>query len=262
MIIAGAVVGSGELIATTKTGAQAGFWLLWLIIVGCVIKVFTQVEFGRYAISSGKAAMSAMDEVPGPRLRVNWLVWYWLVMFTVSIAQLGGIIGGVGQAMAMNLPIDGSFNRMLDEQDAWDHRAEEIAPTAMDTPRPDWSVPGYFWTDDMTWATVLTVLTVLMLLNGRYGVVQNFSTVMVAGFTLVTVFNVVALQFWPEWAVHWSDLRDGFSFRLPPAVASLGQVAAGHGAGVVWHYRGRLERVDLVSLLVPRKGLRSLHRTA
>lgn len=31
LIIAGSIVGSGELIATTKTGAEAGFWLLWLI---------------------------------------------------------------------------------------------------------------------------------------------------------------------------------------------------------------------------------------
>ena len=45
LIVAGSIVGSGELIATTKTGAEAGFWLLWLIIIGCVIKVFTQVEF-------------------------------------------------------------------------------------------------------------------------------------------------------------------------------------------------------------------------
>ena len=99
LIIAGAIVGSGELIATTKTGAQAGFWLLWLIIVGCVIKVFVQVEFGRYAISSGEGTMSAMDAVPGPRLRVNWLLWYWLVMFVFSLCQLGGIVHGVGQAL-------------------------------------------------------------------------------------------------------------------------------------------------------------------
>jgi len=32
LIIAGSIVGSGELIATTKTGAQAGFWLLWLSV--------------------------------------------------------------------------------------------------------------------------------------------------------------------------------------------------------------------------------------
>ena len=36
LIIAGSIVGSGELIATTKTGAQAGITLLWLIILGCV----------------------------------------------------------------------------------------------------------------------------------------------------------------------------------------------------------------------------------
>ena len=44
LIIAGSIVGSGELIATTKTGAQAGMTLLWLIIVGCLIKVFVQIE--------------------------------------------------------------------------------------------------------------------------------------------------------------------------------------------------------------------------
>ena len=30
LIIAGSIVGSGELIATTKTGAEAGFTLLWM----------------------------------------------------------------------------------------------------------------------------------------------------------------------------------------------------------------------------------------
>ena len=112
LIIAGSIVGSGELIATTKTGAQAGFWLLWLIIIGCVIKVFVQVEFGRHAISSGETTMSALNEVPGPRWRVNWILWYWLVMFVVSLAQLGGIVNGIGQSLAMNLPIDGSFQRV------------------------------------------------------------------------------------------------------------------------------------------------------
>ena len=51
IIIAGSIVGSGELIATTKVGAEAGFFLLWLIVVGCVIKVFAQIEMGRYTIT-------------------------------------------------------------------------------------------------------------------------------------------------------------------------------------------------------------------
>ena len=39
IIIAGSVVGSGELIATTIAGAEAGFWLLWIILIGCIVKV-------------------------------------------------------------------------------------------------------------------------------------------------------------------------------------------------------------------------------
>ncbi len=34
-IMAASIVGSGELIATTKTGGEAGISLLWLIIIGC-----------------------------------------------------------------------------------------------------------------------------------------------------------------------------------------------------------------------------------
>src|SRR5690349_10620461 len=68
LIIAASIVGSGELIATTKTGAEAGFWLLWLIILGCVIKVFVQVELGRDAIVRGKTTLDALSEVPGPRI--------------------------------------------------------------------------------------------------------------------------------------------------------------------------------------------------
>ena len=60
LIVAGSIVGSGELIATTATGASAGMWLLWLIIIGCVIKVFVQVELGRVAISSGQTTMTAL----------------------------------------------------------------------------------------------------------------------------------------------------------------------------------------------------------
>ena len=74
MIIAGSIVGSGELVATTKTGAEAGFWLLWLILIGCVIKVFAQVEFGRDAITRGEGTLGSLNQVPGPRLRVNWIV--------------------------------------------------------------------------------------------------------------------------------------------------------------------------------------------
>jgi len=277
VILAASIVGSGELIATTKTGAQAGFWLLWLIIIGCVIKVFAQVEFGRYSISSGKTTMTALNEVPGPRWRpnpvlwrwlatlvrrqrrssvpaspeANWVLWYWLVMFVVSLAQLGGIVGGVGQSLAMNLPINGSFNRLLNEQKRWDElarpiegqlRQREALALASDNPevshaarerihqavkarlgqRPDWrSRAEYYWADDVWWSAIVTLVTVAILALGRYAMIERFSAVMVASFTLVTVFTVFALQSYADWAVHWGDLADGLSFRLPPFVEGM-----------------------------------------
>ena len=77
LIIAGSIVGSGELIATTAVGAEAGFVLLWLIIIGCLIKVFVQIEFGRYSITTGRTTLEGLNEVPGPRKRVNWICWFW-----------------------------------------------------------------------------------------------------------------------------------------------------------------------------------------
>ncbi len=272
LIIAGSIVGSGELIATTKTGAQAGFWLLWLIVVGCVIKVFAQVEFGRYAICCGKGTMAALDEVPGPRLsaswfssrrllrlvlgrqgaallpRVNWVLWYWLVMFVVSLGQLGGIVGGVGQSLAMSYEITGDFNRLLEEQDAWDHEAAPLRAELFESHREDLvhadpvvrratlkridqqitealgrERPAYKTRDDLYWATMVTAITVVILMCGRYRLIQSVSTVLVAAFTAITVFNVFALQSHPEWAVGLGDLGDGLSFRLPPVVAGLTQ---------------------------------------
>lgn len=107
LIIAGSIVGSGELIATTETGARAGFWLLWLILIGCVIKVFVQVEMGRYTIISGKTPLDALSEVPGPRIagRGNWLIWYWSLVFLATIGQVGGIVGGVGQSLQISIPL-------------------------------------------------------------------------------------------------------------------------------------------------------------
>ena len=104
LIIAGSIVGSGELIATTKTGAQAGISLLWLIIVGCLIKVFVQIELGRYTIGHGETTLSALNQVPGPQFRLglgrwamkaNWIVWFWLLTMIFKLL-FGAVLGPIG----------------------------------------------------------------------------------------------------------------------------------------------------------------------
>lgn len=51
IILAGFIIGSGELIATTTVDAEAGFRLLWLIVIGCGIKFAPQTEFDRRALA-------------------------------------------------------------------------------------------------------------------------------------------------------------------------------------------------------------------
>src|SRR5712671_5289442 len=85
MILAASIVGSGELIATTTLGAQAGYVALWIILLSCAIKPVVQAEMGRYTIASGETGLEALDRVPGPRLKVNWLVWAWSIMVLLTL---------------------------------------------------------------------------------------------------------------------------------------------------------------------------------
>ncbi|HEX7450340.1 MAG TPA: hypothetical protein VF306_22460, partial [Pirellulales bacterium] len=104
IILAGSIIGTGELLLTTGLGADHGFTFLWLILFSCVVKVFVQVELGRYAISSGKPTLGALDALPGPRLGTNWMVWWWFGMLLATIFQLGAMAGGVGQALHLMAP--------------------------------------------------------------------------------------------------------------------------------------------------------------
>ncbi|MEO8495731.1 MAG: transmembrane Mn(2+) transporter, partial [Planctomycetota bacterium] len=71
--------------------------------------------------------------------------------------------------------------------------------------------------DDRVWACIIALLTAVVLVVGRYGFIQSFSTAMVASFTLVTVINLFMLQSNPYWQVSLRDVLDGMSFQLPPA---------------------------------------------
>jgi Mn2+/Fe2+ NRAMP family transporter len=240
LIIAGSIVGSGELIGTTKTGAEAGFSLLWLILLGCAIKVFAQVELGRCAIVTGRTTMGVLNELPGPRLRVNWLVWYWLVMFVITVGQLGGIVGGVGQALSLTLPITGDFQRqvdLLEAQQQYDRErarrqaavlagagpqpADEMPAPALRAlgPRPAGPAAEPTW-DDVYWSAIATAATSVLLVLGRYRLIQNVSTLLVAGFTLMTVGCLAAQQLLREYAIGWSDLAAGLQGALPEATAT------------------------------------------
>ena len=378
LIIAGSIVGSGELIATTSTGAKAGFTLLWLIIIGCIIKVFVQVELGRFTLTNGITSIRGLNMLPGPRVegKGNWFIWYWFVMFAFIMGQLGGIVGGVGQAMSISMPLTEEgrvFNeyrnaetllRVLRAQFRLEARnpdsdlgaiAEQILENEMASIEAlsqlklsDGSVPNtanaklfyenlatavdpgsvYFresilplrpleeyerlrsdgkedeaknakrliddlistkfpdtaitndvdsaaitsrlmqqyieldpldvegkddvyvvkGKDDVYYTVGLTILTIILLVIGRYGFIQMFSTVLVGLFTLVTIVNVFGLQTVDAastWRITLADIQEGLSFGvggngwmdgLAVALATFGIIGVGAAELIAYPY--------------------------
>ncbi len=99
MILSASIVGSGELIATTQLGAEVGYVCLWIIILSCFIKPAIQAEIGRYSIATGETGLAGFNHVPGPKIGVNWIVWGWVAMISMTRFQIGAMFGGVGQVL-------------------------------------------------------------------------------------------------------------------------------------------------------------------
>jgi Mn2+/Fe2+ NRAMP family transporter len=277
LIVAGAVVGSGELIATTATGAESGFYLMWLIILGCLIKVFVQVEMGRYAICTGETSLKGMSEVPGPRIgKVNWVLWFWLVTITVTTAQLGGIIGGVGQALAISTPLTEAgrnYNELAEAKTQVQvmlQKANLEAPISPATSSDELDrriadgevLLGHARTwaagrskidqlradakDHFIWAGIVALASTVLLVRGKYRFIQIFITVLVGLFTFMTVVNVILLQTNPDFAMTQQELLNGLKFRLPPkaegvfplatALATFGIIGVAAGELVFYPY--------------------------
>ncbi len=184
LILAGSIVGTGELIATTHVGAQAGFALLWLVILSCFIKIFTQIELGRYVISSGQTTLAGLRQLPGPSFL---LPWWWLVMMMAVQAQLAAMIGGIGQAVHMAAP----------------GLSSAIAEVLGLAARPE-----------LPWAVLVTLLTIALLALGTYSVVERATILLVVVFTMMTLGCVVLLP-WTGISFGWRELASGLSFQIP-----------------------------------------------
>jgi manganese transport protein len=153
MVLAAAIVGSGELIVTTTYGAQVGYAALWIVLLSCAIKPVVQAEMGRLTIATGETGLESFDRVPGPRFRVGWLVWAWAAMVLLTQLQVGAMYGGVAQVLTLLVP---------------------AVPVA-------------------AWVAILLVLTLALLLGGGYARVERLAMVKVGLFTLLTVLAAVAL---------------------------------------------------------------------
>jgi len=154
IVLAGSIVGSGELIATTTLGAQVGYVALWIVLLSCAVKPVVQAELGRYTIATGETALEAFDRVPGPRLGASWLVWAWAALVLLTMLQVGGMFGGLAQVMHLLVP---------------------AVPIA-------------------AWVVAFVAVTIALLLGGGYERIERLAMVKVALFTLITVMAAVVLS--------------------------------------------------------------------
>ena len=200
LILAGTIVGSGELIVTTVLGAENGYTLLWLILVSCVIKIVVQNELGRYTIATGETSLEAFNRVPGPRLGVSWVVWTWFVAQILIMFGIGGMLGAISEVL----------NTMV----------------------PGVPIKAWIW--------VINVVTVALLVLGRYELVEKFSIALVVGFTVMTVISAGYLLGQPEY-FSWAQVIEGLSFHLPEggfltAVAVFGITGVGASELSIYPY--------------------------
>lgn len=243
LIIAGSVVGSGELIATTVAGAEAGFYLLWVILIGCFIKVFVQLEIGKYTILSGKTILAGLSDLSGWKpMGLHWIAWFAVLVFLGTIGQMGGVVGGVGQALSVSVPLTEkgrAFNEVSDAQvraQLAEVEGLQLPDTAAVTPAlPEAGVDIYIW------ALVLSLGTALILYLGRYGFIEKLVTILVVGFTLMSMANLFLLQLNETWAIHPTDVAKGLTFHLPPKQEGLYPLATALAAfGIIGMAAGEL----------------------
>ncbi|NYI95201.1 Mn2+/Fe2+ NRAMP family transporter [Streptomonospora nanhaiensis] len=198
LVLSAAVVGSGELIVTTSLGAEAGFVLLWLVVISTAVKVWVQMELARWTILTGKPALEGYSQV-GPRIgRVGWINWLWIGMDFAKMLQRGGIIGGTASALSIIWPIHGeplSFGSLA------------------------------------IWTVIVMATTVLLLQSGRYSAVERVTVATVVLFTASIVALALGLPL-TEFAYGLDDLGTGLSFMIPAgtvgiAVAMFGLTGVG-----------------------------------
>ena len=200
-ILSASIVGSGELIATTTLGAQAGFITFWVVIVSCLVKVAVQIEFAKHTILTGETPMAAFNQLPGPKYgKANWSIWLFFFLMLIKILQLGGIVGGV--AIILNIAF------------------------------PNISIG--------VWAFVTAVVVALMIFRGYYKFIEKFSIWMIGFFTLFTFVSLYFLEYTP-YNLSLEQILSGLKLGLPPeavavAIGAFGITGVGGDEIIAYNY--------------------------
>lgn len=207
MITSAAVVGSGELLTATTLGAQAGSILFWLVFVATFVKVWVQIEIGRWSISTGKAAITGYNKVPPKIAGRGWMAWLVLLMFLQFLIGQAGVISASAFAFSTLFPIGGD---------------------------------PYSTLSIGVWVAILVVIAIAIHATNNYELLEKLATVLVVLVTLFAVTVVFMLQ-GTEFSWSMGDLADGMKFQIAAggfgiALTMFGMTGVGAGEITAYTY--------------------------
>ena len=176
-------------------------------------------------------------------------------MFISILGQQGGIVGGVGQALAITFPLteEGEIkNETLSQKVALTIKLNEAKSAGKKDVTAELNQQILALTDtpeaidDLLWSVIIAGFTIILLVNGKFSLIENFCIILVSSFTLITILNLFALQSHESWAIKMDEILHGLSFSFPDskdgnnalltAIAAFGIIGVGASEILVYPY--------------------------
>ncbi|UCF94836.1 MAG: Nramp family divalent metal transporter [Desulfobacterales bacterium] len=187
VILSGSVIGSGELLVTTRLGAQFGYVFLWGVILCCMIKYFVQVEIGRYCISKNLTGIKAFNQFPIAKIRkTNFLNIFFFAILAMMTPAFAGIFGSCAGLLYSLFP----------------------------------AIPVKLW------GIILFASVTVLLWRGYYKDLEKTVVVLVGGFSLSILICFFLMQGTTYHATS-SELLSGMTFNVPEGGMSVAMALMG-----------------------------------
>jgi manganese transport protein len=179
IVVAGSVIGSGELINTPVQAAKFGFVLLWVVLLSCVIKYFLQVEIARHCLVHNRTTVEALNTCPGPKIRgTSWTALLYMLGYFATMLTIIGIIGALGGLLHGVWPLADSV-----------HKSTQV------------------------WGAIMGILTIVVLWQGWYRHLELLVMVLVGAFSISVFVGVFLIQGTP-FRISADELMSGLKLSL------------------------------------------------
>jgi manganese transport protein len=182
IVVAGSVIGSGELINTPHQAAKFGFVLLWVVLLSCVIKYFLQIEIARHCLVHNRTTVQALNICPGPKIRgTSWTALLYMLGYFATMLTIIGIIGALGGLMHGIRPLSSEADRST-----------------------------------QIWGVVMGAITIIVLWQGWYRHLEMLVMVLVGAFSISVFVGVFLIQGTP-FRISADELLSGLTVSLDVA---------------------------------------------